>query len=74
MPLLCLDYDEFSALCDRLLGGVEEQAQRPPRLFGNGGTEPRFKGRWFFASSGLAATGRTGLRRRLGFPRGRRRT
>ena len=70
MPILTLDYDEFSALCDRLLGGTQDQPQRPPRLFGGGVPQVRFRGRWFHASAGTAAAGRLGLRRRLGFPRG----
>jgi hypothetical protein len=71
MPILTLDYDEFSALCDRLLGGLQDQPQRPPRLFGGGGeVQCRFRGRWFFAG-GLYAAGRPGLRSRLGFPRSR---
>jgi hypothetical protein len=72
MPILTLDYDEFSALCDRLLGGQHDQPQRPPRLFGGGGVvQCRFRGRWFFASGGFMAFDRPGLRRRLGFPRSR---
>lgn len=71
MPILTLDYDEFCTLCDRLLGGSQEQPQRPPRLFGGGELETRFRGRWFHASGGFAIAGRLGLRRRLGFPRGR---
>jgi len=71
MPILTLDYDEFSALCDRLLGGLHDQPQRPPRIFGGGQVQSRFRGRWVQASGGLAAAGRPGLRRRLGFPRSR---
>jgi len=69
MPILTLDYDEFSALCDRLLGGSQDQPQRPPRLFGGTQVQLRFRGRWFQAG-GYASAGRLGLRRRLGFPRG----
>lgn len=45
---------------------------RPRRHFGSGRMNERFRARWDFASGGLAAADRLGLRRRLGFPRSSR--
>jgi hypothetical protein len=72
MSTLDLSYEDFAALCEELLGDATETPQRPPRVFGSGQVNPRFRGRWFVASGGFASAGRLGLRRRLGFPRGRR--
>lgn len=68
-----LDYEEFAALCEQLLGGSQPQAL-PPQP---GGPPPArgFRGLWFrygAVSGGLAPTRRAGLRRGFGFPRGRR--
>jgi hypothetical protein len=65
-----LDYAEFAALCEQLLGGPQAQPQ-PPHP---GGPPPAggFRGRWFrhgVASGALATTRRAGLRRGFGFPR-----
>jgi hypothetical protein len=71
MPTWSLDYDEFTALCEQLLGGQAEV----PALAQPGRPNRGFRGLWFrhaAASSGLAPARRSGLRRGFGFPRGRR--
>jgi hypothetical protein len=69
-----LDYAEFAALCEQLLGGPQSQPQ-PPRPRGHL-PAPEFRGLWFrygAASDGASTpTRRGGLRRGYGFPRGGR--
>jgi hypothetical protein len=73
MSAVSLNYEDFAALCDEMLGGLSDGPQRVPRPCKGmrSGTE-RFRGRWCRVSGGLAPAGRFRLRCRLGFPRGRR--
>lgn len=71
MTTWSLDYDEFAALCEQLLGTAEPSLQQAPAASrGRRG----WRGLWFrhAASGGLGAPRRLGLRRGYGFPRGRR--
>lgn len=70
MPILRFDYDDFRVLCDQLLDRVAPAPRRDLRQFGSCISQHRFRGRWFHTSGSAAAPCRTGLRRRLGFPRG----
>lgn len=73
MTTWSLDYDEFAALCEQLLGSGNGslqtglQSAMPPSRRG-------YRGLWFHyaATCGLGAPRRFGLRRGFGFPRGRR--
>jgi hypothetical protein len=72
MTTWSLDYDEFAALCEQLIGSAPQQAPAAPR---RGAAATRgFRGLWFrhLASGGLAPARRLGLRRGFGFPRGSR--
>lgn len=71
MSTVSLTYEEFEALCQELLGTEVELVRSPPRRFGAGMANERFRGLWYRASGGFAPGGHFGLRRRLGFPRGR---
>jgi len=69
-----LDYEEFAALCEQLLGGPHPQP-RPPRPGGSRPPSAGFRGLWsrYGAPSGASAPTRgAGLRRGYGFPRGGR--
>ena len=72
MTTWSLDYDEFAALCEQLLGNGNGS---PPSSLPAAPRSGRgYRGLWFHfaATSGFAATRRRGLRRGYGFPRGRR--
>ena len=67
MTTWSLDYDEFAALCEQLLG---KAGARPTPLR----DRPAYRGLWFHYAAGIRpGTARhVGLRRGHGFPRGTR--
>lgn len=65
-----LDYEEFAAMCEQLLGTSTAAPPAPRTSLGR--ANRGFRGRWFRYAAGsgaLAASARRGLRRGLGFPR-----
>jgi hypothetical protein len=72
MSKVCLSYQDFSALCDQLLGGPADEPQQVPRSPPLRGLHDRFRGRWFVAGGTLSAPEGCRSRRRTALA-GRRR-